>query len=207
MAAPCTTLSGEWAESGKPLAVIFLCHYHFGRPGNRCVRPALYHVHRCAEQPGNSPWITTVAAAVICGVVLLGGVKSIGGFCEADPRHVPHLCGGSAGRDHHKSGTCARRLCGDFPYAFAPMPAVGGLAGSTVALALRQGAARGPSPTKRAAAHRPSPMRPPSPITPLRRDYGCFEVFCGYAGGMHDDSPRNFCAGPEIGSPAWRRRR
>lgn len=100
----------------KPLAVIFSVTIILGGLGTAAFAQPYTMSTAVQNSLGIPAWITTVAAAVICGVVLLGGVKSIGGFCEKlTPRHVPHLCGGSAGRDHHKSGTCARRLCGDFP--------------------------------------------------------------------------------------------
>ena len=56
-----------------------------------------------------------------------------------------------------------------FRYAFAPMPAVGGLAGSTVALALRQGAARGTFSNEAGCGS--SPITHATAITALRR--GC----------------------------------
>ena len=200
MAAPCTTLSGEWAESGNPwpsfsLSLSFWAAWEPLRSPSPIPCPPLVQ-----NSLGIPAWITTVAAAVICGVVLLGGVKSIGGFCE---KLTPAMCliyvVGVLGVIIINLEHVPAAFAAIFRYAFAPMPAVGGLAGSTVALALRQGAARGPSPTKRAAAHRPSPMRPPSPITPLRRGmYGCFEVFVDTLVVCTMTALGILCAGPEI---------
>ena len=65
-----------------------------------------------------------------------------------------------------------------FKYAFAPMPAIGGLAGSTLALALRQGAARGTFSNEAGCGS--SPITHATAITdhPFKEGmYGSFEVF------------------------------
>lgn len=156
----------------KPLAVIFSVTIILGGLGTAAFAQPYTMSTAVQNSLGIPAWITTVAAAVICGVVLLGGVKSIGGFCE---KLTPAMCliyvVGVLGVIIINLEHVPAAFAAIFRYAFAPMPAVGGLAGSTVALALRRAPPAGPSPTKRAAAHRPSPMRPPSPITPLRR--GC----------------------------------
>ena len=149
----------KWITPGRH----FLCHYRSGRPGHRCVQAQPYTMSTAVQNSLGIPaWITTVAAAVICGVVLLGGVKSIGGFCE---KLTPAMCliyvVGVLGRDHHKSGTCARRLCGDFPLCVCTHARCGRFGGlPTVALALRQGAARRDL-LQRSGLRliRPSPMR------------------------------------------------
>ena len=154
----------------KPLAVIFSVTIILGGLGTAAFAQPYTMSTAVQNSLGIPAWITTVAAAVICGVVLLGGVKSIGGFCE---KLTPAMCliyvVGVLGVIIINLEHVPAAFAAIFRYAFAPMPAVGGLAGSTVALALRQGAARGTFSNE--AAHRPSPMRPPSPITPLRR--GC----------------------------------
>ena len=94
----------------KPLAVIFSVTIILGGLGTAAFAQPYTMSTAVQNSLGIPAWITTVAAAVICGVVLLGGVKSIGGFCE---KLTPAMCliyvVGVLG------GTCARRLCGDFP--------------------------------------------------------------------------------------------
>ena len=108
----------------KPLAVIFSVTIILGGLGTAAFAQPYTMSTAVQNSLGIPAWITTVAAAVICGVVLLGPCPLWAVW------RAPQL----------------RWRCGRAPPA-------------------------GPSPTKRAAAHRPSPMRPPSPITPLRR--GC----------------------------------
>ena len=143
MAAPCTTLSGEWAESGNP-GRHFSVTIILGGLGTAAFAQPYTMSTAVQNSLGIPAWITTVAAAVICGVVLLGGVKSIGGFCE---KLTPAMCliyvVGVLGVIIINLEHVPAAFAAIFRYAFAPMPAVGGLAGSTVALALRQGAARG----------------------------------------------------------------
>ena len=140
MAAPCTTLSGEWAESGNPWPS-FSLSLSFWAAWEPAAFAQPYTMSTAVQNSLGIPaWITTVAAAVICGVVLLGGVKSIGGFCE---KLTPAMCliyvVGVLGVIIINLEHVPAAFAAIFRYAFAPMPAVGGLAGSTVALALRQG--------------------------------------------------------------------
>ena len=128
----------------KPLAVIFSVTIILGGLGTAAFAQPYTMSTAVQNSLGIPAWITTVAAAVICGVVLLGGVKSIGGFCE---KLTPAMCliyvVGVLGVIIINLEHVPAAFAAIFRYAFAPMPAVGGLAGSTVALALRQGAARG----------------------------------------------------------------
>ena len=112
-------------------------------------------------------------------MVLLGGVKSIGGFCE---KLTPAMCliyvVGVLGVIIINLEHVPAAFAAIFRYAFAPMPAVGGLAGSTVALALRQGAARGTFSNEAGCGS--SPITHATAITdhPFKEGmYGCFEVF------------------------------
>ena len=141
-----------------------------------------------------------VAAAVICGVVLLGGVKSIGGFCE---KLTPAMCliyvVGVLGVIIINLEHVPAAFAAIFRYAFAPMPAVGGLAGSTVALALRQGAARGTFSNEAGCGS--SPITHATAITdhPFKEGmYGCFEVFVDTLVVCTMTALGILCAGPEI---------
>ena len=128
---------------------------------------------------GVPAWIVTVVAAVICGVVLIGGVKGIGKFCE---KITPAMCliyvVGALGVIIVNIRFVPQAFAAIFKYAFAPMPAIGGLAGSTLALALRQGAARGTFSNEAGCGS--SPITHATAITdhPFKEGmYGSFEVF------------------------------
>ena len=62
----------------KPLAVIFSVTIILGGLGTAAFAQPYTMSTAVQNSLGIPAWITTVAAAVICGVVLLGGVKSIG---------------------------------------------------------------------------------------------------------------------------------
>ena len=124
-------------------------------------------------------WVVTVAAAAICGIVLIGGVKGIGKFCE---KITPAMCliyvVGALGVIIVNIRFVPQAFAAIFKYAFAPMPAIGGLAGSTLALALRQGAARGTFSNEAGCGS--SPITHATAITdhPFKEGmYGSFEVF------------------------------
>ena len=124
-------------------------------------------------------WVVTVAAAAICGIVLIGGVKGIGKFCE---KITPAMCliyvVGALGVIIVNIRFVPPAFAAIFKYAFAPMPAIGGLAGSTLALALRQGAARGTFSNEAGCGS--SPITHATAITdhPFKEGmYGSFEVF------------------------------
>ena len=85
-----------------------------------------------------------VLVAISIFIIVLGGVERIGDVCG---KIVPPMCIlyiiGSLGVILVNIGNVpgARKMI--FQYAFAPMPAVGGFAGSTMALAMGRGASRG----------------------------------------------------------------
>ena len=173
----------------KPLAVIFSVTIILGGLGTAAFAQPYTMSTAVQNSLGIPAWITTVAAAVICGVVLLGGVKSIGGFCE---KLTPAMC--LIYLEHVPAAFAAI-----FRYAFAPMPAVGGLAGSTVALALRQGAARGTFSNEAGCGS--SPITHATAITdhPFKEGmYGCFEVFVDTLVVCTMTALGILCAGPEI---------
>ncbi len=88
--------------------------------------------------------ITGIVVVAISLIVILGGTKRIGDFCG---KMVPPMCilwiiGCLVVICTHL-GNMGGAFAMIFKYAFAPMPAVGGFAGSTIALAMGRGAARG----------------------------------------------------------------
>ena len=204
--------AGEWVggpmyyiERGmgrkwKPLAVIFSVTIILGGLGTAAFAQPYTMSTAVQNSLGIPAWITTVAAAVICGVVLLGGVKSIGGFCE---KLTPAMCliyvVGVLGVIIINLEHVPAAFAAIFRYAFAPMPAVGGLAGSTVALALRQGAARGTFSNEAGCGS--SPITHATAITdhPFKEGmYGCFEVFVDTLVVCTMTALGILCAGPEI---------
>ena len=181
----------------KPLAVIFSVTIILGGLGTAAFAQPYTMSTAVQNSLGIPAWITTVAAAVICGVVLLGGVKSIGGFCEKLP---PAMCliyvVGVLGVIIINLEHVPAAFAAIFRYAFAPMPAVGGLAGSTVALALRQGAARGTFSNEAGCGS--SPITHATAITVKEGMYGCFEVFVDTLVVCTMTALGILCAGPEI---------
>lgn len=85
-----------------------------------------------------------VLVAISIFIIVLGGVERIGDVCG---KIVPPMCIlyiiGSLGVILVNIGNVPGALKMIFQYAFAPMPAVGGFAGSTMALAMGRGASRG----------------------------------------------------------------
>ena len=89
-------------------------------------------------------WITGIALSILSGIVILGGIKSIGRFTSV---LVPFMILGylltalliivmNPGKIPLAFGLI-------FEHAFAPIAAGGGFAGATVAAAIRYGVARG----------------------------------------------------------------
>lgn len=168
-------LGNRW----KPLAILFAFTIIFGGLGTAAFVQPFAMSSAVYSTFGIPSWITVTAAAVICGVVLFGGVQGIGKFCE---KITPLMCvlyvGAGMGVLLFNFRNIPQAIGLIFTYAFKPFAAVGGIAGSTVALTLRQGAARGTfsneagfgsSAITHATAKTPHPFK--------EGMYGCFEVF------------------------------
>lgn len=163
----------------KPLAIFFAITIVIGGLGTAAfVQPYAMSsaLHNSLNIP---PWITVCVAAVVCAVVLIGGVKGIGRFCEVV---TPVMCVlyvvAALGVIIFNFRNVPAAFGSIFKYAFMPYAAVGGVAGSTLALAMRQGSARGTFSNEagcgtaaitHATAKTPHPMK--------EGIYGCFEVF------------------------------
>lgn len=163
----------------KPLAIFFAATIVLGGLGTAAfVQP--YTMSTAVNNMFGIPtWITTTVAALICGTVLIGGVEGVGKFCE---KITPAMCiiyiVGALGVIFMNIQNVPTAFATIFRYAFAPMSAVGGLAGSTLALALRQGAARGTFSNEAGCGS--SPITHATAITehPFKEGmYGSFEVF------------------------------
>jgi AGCS family alanine or glycine:cation symporter len=91
-----------------------------------------------------NPYITTGILAVVTGIVIIGGIKRIGQFCE---KLVPFMAVlyfiAGVGIFFINYAKIPEVLAMIFKYAFAPAPAVGGFAGAVVAATIKNGMARG----------------------------------------------------------------
>lgn len=126
-----------------------------------------------------NPYLVTGAMAVITGSVIIGGISRIGQFCE---RLVPLMSvlylGGGIIILVLRYTQIPQVFGSIFTYAFAPLPAAGGIAGTAVATAIRVGMSRGmlsneaglgTAPMAHATAHTPHPFQ--------QGIWGAFEVF------------------------------
>lgn len=88
--------------------------------------------------------VTGVVVVAISMAIIFGGIGRIGAFCAkmVPPMAALYIVGAIVVIIAHASEIPAA-LALIFKYAFAPAPAVGGFAGSTIALAMGRGAARG----------------------------------------------------------------
>jgi AGCS family alanine or glycine:cation symporter len=88
--------------------------------------------------------VTGLLVIVVSLVVVIGGTKRIGEFCG---RLVPPMCIvwilGCLIVIIANIGNIGSAFGMIFKYAFAPLPAIGGFAGSTISLAMARGASRG----------------------------------------------------------------
>ncbi|MGB9867600.1 MAG: alanine/glycine:cation symporter family protein [Bacillota bacterium] len=163
----------------KPLARFFALMMIIGALGTAVfVQP---HTMSTAMESifGIPPLLTTSVAVALTAVVIIGGFKRIGQFCE---KLVPFMCGlyilGALGIILVNYSRIPEVLGMIFRYAFQPAPAVGGFAGASVALAMRRGMARGMFSNE--AGMGSAPMVHATAITdhPIRQGlYGVFEVF------------------------------
>lgn len=163
----------------KPLAIFFSFTIVFGGLGTAAfVQP--YTLSNAVYNTFNIPsYITTIFIAIICGYVILGGVSSIGSFCE---KITPFMCIiyiiGALGVIIMNFENIPQAIFSIFQYAFSPLPAVGGLTGSTIALTIQQGIARGTFSNEAGCGS--SPITHATAITdhPFKEGlYGSFEVF------------------------------
>lgn len=96
------------------------------------------------ETFGISPYITGIAMAILTGIVIIGGVKSIASVCE---KLVPFMAIfytlGCIVILIMNASFVGPALALIFKHAFTPQAAGGGFAGATVIMAARYGIARG----------------------------------------------------------------
>jgi alanine or glycine:cation symporter, AGCS family len=124
-------------------------------------------------------WVTGVVLAVITGLVILGGIKRIGAFAEilVPFMAIVYLAGGLVVIIRFASEIPAA-LSLVFSSAFSGAAATGGFAGSTVAMALRYGIARGLFSNEAGLGSAPMVHAAATTDHPVRQGmYGIFEVF------------------------------
>lgn len=128
---------------------------------------------------GVSSTVSGIAMAVLTAVVIVGGVKRIGEFTSVlvPFMAVFYLTGGFVVLITH-AGELPRVLRLVFDGAFTGTAAAGGFAGSTVALALRYGIARGLFSNEAGLGSAPMVHAAAQTDHPVRQGmYGIFEVF------------------------------
>ncbi|MFC1556639.1 alanine/glycine:cation symporter family protein [candidate division KSB1 bacterium] len=126
-----------------------------------------------------NPYITTGSMAIIAAVVVIGGIKRIGYFCE---RLVPlmsavYVLGGVIIFVYNFSQI--PQVFGDIArYAFAPAPAAGGFAGALVIKAIQTGMARGMLVNEAGLGTAPMVHATANTKHPFQQGlWGAFEVF------------------------------
>lgn len=166
-------------ESWKPLAKFFALMMVIGGLGTAVfVQP-----HTMSMAMKNifniPPYITIIASVAIAGMVILGGFKRIGVFCE---KITPAMCGfyiiGSIGiliANIHNLPEAFKLI---FVHAFTPMSAFGGFTGSTVALAIQRGVSRGVFSNEAGMGSAPIVHATAKTDHPIRQGmFGSFETF------------------------------
>lgn len=126
-----------------------------------------------------SPYVITAAMSIVTALVIIGGIRRIGRFCErlVPAMSVLYIAGGVLlfFINYQKIPEVFGHI---FQYAFAPAPAAGGFAGASIAAMFKMGMARGmlsneaglgTAPMAHATADTPHPFR--------QGIWGAFEVF------------------------------
>ena len=143
---------GEWVggpqyymkkglKHGAALGIIYAIGYIiidvFSVPGQTA------SVVASAGEVGVNPWVVIVVMFVLTALVIFGGIKRISKVASVVTPTMAlfyFVCAWIIILAH--AGQLGPALASVFAYAFSPAPAVGGFAGATVFLAIRQGVAR-----------------------------------------------------------------
>lgn len=164
-----------WSWLGKVMAL--------GIVINGLVAAALLQPHTVgralSDSYGINPYLTTTLMALITGIVVIGGIKRIGQFCEmvvplmsvvyvvaglfvflVNFRHIPEV------------------FAMIFKYAFSPAPAMGGFAGAAVSAAIQKGMSRGMLSNEAGLGTAPMAHAKAKVAHPFEQGmWGAFEVF------------------------------
>ncbi len=163
----------------KPLAKFFALMMVIGALGTAVfVQP--HTMSMAMENIFKIPPVLTVTVSVILtGIVIIGGFKRIGRFCEL---LTPFMCViyiiGSLGIIFYNIEKLPEVLKMIFTYAFSPTPAKGGFVGSSVMIAMRRGMSRGMFSNEAGMGSAPMVHATAKTDHPIRQGlYGSFEVF------------------------------
>jgi AGCS family alanine or glycine:cation symporter len=126
-----------------------------------------------------NPYIVTGAMAIVTAIVVIGGIKRIGKFCE---RLVPfmsvlYIVGGFIIFiiNYQKIPEVFKSI---FAFAFAPVPMFGGFAGASIAAAIKNGMARGMLSNEAGLGTAPMAHATAETRHPFQQGmWGIFEVF------------------------------
>ena len=124
-------------------------------------------------------WVTGIVLVAVTALVILGGIKRIGAFAEylVPFMAILYLAGGLVVMIRF-AGEIPAALSLVFNSAFSGAAATGGFAGSTVAMALRYGIARGLFSNEAGLGSAPMVHAAATTDHPVRQGlYGIFEVF------------------------------
>jgi AGCS family alanine or glycine:cation symporter len=126
-----------------------------------------------------NPYITTGILAVVTGIVIIGGIKRIGQFCE---KLVPLMAVlyflAGLGIFFINYAKIPEVFAMIFKYAFAPSPAAGGFAGAVVAATIKNGMARGMLSNEAGLGTAPMAHATANTKHPFQQGiWGSFEVF------------------------------
>ncbi|MEG2653053.1 MAG: amino acid carrier protein, partial [Ruthenibacterium sp.] len=128
----------------KPLAILYSIGLFLIVVADACFVQVNTLATAAKDAYGIPLLVTGVIAIAISLLVIAGGTKRIGEFCAkmVTPMCLVWIVGCLIviGCNFDKIGSAFGMI---FKYAFAPLPAVGGFAGSTIALAMGRGASRG----------------------------------------------------------------
>jgi AGCS family alanine or glycine:cation symporter len=128
---------------------------------------------------GLNPYIVTGAMAAVTGFVVIGGARRIGRFCEklVPLMSVLYITGGIVifVVNYEKIPEVFGTI---FKYAIAPMPAVGGAAGASVAAAIKNGVTKGMLSNEAGLGTAPMAHAMADTEHPFQQGlWGAFEVF------------------------------
>jgi AGCS family alanine or glycine:cation symporter len=126
-----------------------------------------------------NPYITTGILAVVTGIVIIGGSKRIGQFCE---KLVPFMAVlyflAGVGIFLINYSKISEVFAMIFKFAFAPAPAIGGFAGAVVAATIKNGMARGMLSNEAGLGTAPMAHATANTKHPFKQGiWGSFEVF------------------------------
>jgi len=163
----------------KPLAIVFSS----GVLINSLLSASLLQPHTVGRALLSSynfdPYIVTGLMAVITAIVVFGGVKRIGQFCEKLVPLMSLLYILGAVTIFVVNYAKMPEVFGSiFMYAFAPAPAAGGVAGVAVATAIREGMAKGMLSNEAGCGTAPMVHATADTKHPFQQGmWGTFEVF------------------------------